>query len=236
MKCKNCEFEVNGKYCSNCGTPAQLKRIDGHYIVHEIEHVLHLDKGIFFTLKELLIRPGKSVREFILERRNRLVKPIIFIILTSLVYTILNNLTHFEDGYLNYQDLPDGTFKNMLNWVQGHYGYANIIMGVFIAFWLKLFFKKYGFNVFEIVILLCYVMGVGMIVIGIFGALDSIGSFPFGQVGGYIFFLYCVWAIGEFFERKPVNYFKAFVAYVIGYLSFFIVVFLVSYLVDLIIK
>ena len=44
--CKNCGTEFNGNFCSNCGQPAKLKRIDAHYIKHEIEHVLHYDKGI----------------------------------------------------------------------------------------------------------------------------------------------------------------------------------------------
>ncbi|WP_392436498.1 DUF3667 domain-containing protein [Cruoricaptor ignavus] len=89
--CKNCGTEFNGNFCSNCGQPAKLKRIDAHYIKHEIEHVLHYDKGILFTVKELLLRPGKNVREFFTENRNRLVKPIIFIIVTSLIYSLISH-------------------------------------------------------------------------------------------------------------------------------------------------
>ncbi|MEM6298978.1 MAG: DUF3667 domain-containing protein, partial [Bacteroidota bacterium] len=57
-----------------------LKRIDKAYILSEISSVLNLEKGIFYTIKELLIRPGKSIRTFIHEDRTRLVKPIVFII------------------------------------------------------------------------------------------------------------------------------------------------------------
>ena len=37
---------------------SNLKRIDRRYISHEIEHVLHLDRGFFYTVKELIVRPG----------------------------------------------------------------------------------------------------------------------------------------------------------------------------------
>jgi len=40
--CKNCNEPINGNYCSNCGQPAKLKRIDGRYIVYEIRDTLLL--------------------------------------------------------------------------------------------------------------------------------------------------------------------------------------------------
>src|SRR6476620_11884823 len=99
--CTNCGNPIAEKYCPNCGQPAQIKRIDGHYIIHEIEHVLHLEKGIMFTFRELMIRPGKNVREFISGSLSRLLKPIIFIIVTSLLYSLANHFFHVEDGYMN---------------------------------------------------------------------------------------------------------------------------------------
>ena len=142
--CKNCRLELNGKFCSNCGQPATLKRIDAHYIKHEIEHVLHLEKGIFYTIKELVIRPGKSVRQFISEYRNRLVKPIIFIIVASLIYSLVNNFYHIEEQYIQYKDggIQNSTVGKMFKWVQDHYGYSNILMSVFIAFFPEIIFQK----------------------------------------------------------------------------------------------
>ena len=87
MNCKNCKKETSENFCSNCGQPTSLKRIDGHYIIHEIEHVLHFERGILYTVKELLINPGQTIRNYILENRSRLVKPVIFIIVASLIYT-----------------------------------------------------------------------------------------------------------------------------------------------------
>ena len=82
MNCKNCNVEIESKYCPECGKATSLKRIDGHYVIHEIEHVLHFERGIFYTIKELFTNPGQIIRNYLSEDRNRLVKPIIFIILT----------------------------------------------------------------------------------------------------------------------------------------------------------
>ena len=69
-----------------------LERIDGKYIWKEIVSVLNFDKGIFYTIKEIFLRPGKTIQEFLLYDRKRLVKPILFIIIMSLVYTIIRLL------------------------------------------------------------------------------------------------------------------------------------------------
>ena len=236
-KCKNCNSELNGKYCSNCGQPAELKRIDANYIKHEIEHVLHFDKGIFYTIKELIIRPGKNVREFFTENRNRLVKPIIFIIVTSLIYTIINHYFHIEEQYVQQKGLENSTVGKMIKWVQEHYGYANIIMGIFVAFFVKLFFRKSNYNIYEIIILLCFIMGIGMLIYSVFAILQGLFHIDIFQIGGIIALIYTTFAIADFFDKTKVkNYFKSLTAYILGMIAFFVTIIIVGVTIDLITK
>ncbi|WP_300977716.1 DUF3667 domain-containing protein, partial [Flavobacterium sp.] len=107
MDCKNCNKEVTSKFCPECGQPTTLKRIDGKYIIHEIEHVLHFERGILYTIRELSTNPGQNIRSYLSQNRSRLVKPILFIIITSLIYTILNHLFHMEDGYVKFHEAKD---------------------------------------------------------------------------------------------------------------------------------
>ncbi|QNK64075.1 DUF3667 domain-containing protein [Pedobacter sp. PAMC26386] len=235
--CKNCSTELSGKYCSDCGQSVITKRIDGHYIRHEIEHVLHFEKGILFTIRELLIRPGQNIREFITENRSRLVKPIIFIIVTSLIYTLINHSFHIEGGYIDFNGAEDSAISLIVNWIQNHYGYANIIIGVFIAFWMKLLFRKYDYNFFEILILLCFVMGMGMLVFSVFALFEGLTKLNLMKGSGIICVLYCTWAIGQFFDKnKGVNYLKALVSYMLGIMTFSISVIFVGLLIDSFIK
>jgi len=67
-----------------------MTRIDGKYLLQEIYSVLSFEKGFLLTIRELAINPGKSIKDFLNEDRNRLVKPVVFLILTSLIYTIIN--------------------------------------------------------------------------------------------------------------------------------------------------
>jgi hypothetical protein len=235
--CKNCNAEINLNYCANCGQPSSLKRIDAHYITHEIEHVLHFERGILYTVRELLTSPGQNVKNYISENRSRLVKPIIFIIITSLIYSLVNHFFHIEEGYVNYKVAQKSATVVIFKWIQDHYGYANIIMGLFIAFWTKIFFKKYGYNFFEILILLCFVMGMGMLILAVFSIIQGITHINLMQIGGILSLIYATWAIGQFFDKKKtVNYFKALVSYILGMTTFFLLAITSGTIIDLMIK
>ena len=237
MNCKNCNTETNAKFCSECGYPTRLKRIDGHYIIHEIEHILHFERGILYTIRELITNPGQNIRNYLSEDRNRLVKPILFIIITSLIYSFAVHLFHFEDGYVNYSNKDETTANTIFQWVSGHYGYANILMGVFIALWLKVFFRKHQYNIFEILILLCFVMGMGMLLLAVFGAVEGLTHVKVLQFGAIISIAYITWSIGNFFgKRKIGNYIKALIAYLLGLATFTVAILLAGSLIDLITK
>jgi hypothetical protein len=235
--CNNCRIEVTQNFCSNCGQPVQLKRIDRHYIVHEIEHFFHFERGILYTVKGLLINPGQNIRHFITDNRSRLVKPIIFIIITSLIYTLVNHFFHIEEGYATFSDTKISTTGNIFKWIQDHYGYSNILMGIFIALWIKIFFKKYNYNFYEILILLCFVIGMAMLIYTLFAIFLGLTHINLLKIGGYIGMIYCAWSIGQFFDGKKIfNYIKALVSYVLGMAAFYLAVLLIGTLIDLILK
>lgn len=237
MNCKNCNNEVNLNYCPSCGEPTKLKRIDQHYIIHEIEHVLHFERGILYTIRELVTNPGQSIRSYLSESRNRLVKPIIFIIVTSLMYTFCNYFFHFKDGYIRYLDSDKSTTNEIFKWIQGHLGYSNIMMGIFIALWTKLFFRKHKYNLFEILILLCFVMGIGMLLYSVFGILQGITHLKLMQYAGIVGFVYTTWAVGQFYDKRKISsYVKAFFAYILGMITFSLTAILLGTLIDLISK
>lgn len=235
--CNHCNTEVAQHYCPNCGQAAKIKRIDGQYIIHEIEHVLHFERGILYTIRELISRPGKNVRNYLTENRSRLVKPVIFIIVTSLVYSLVSHFFHIEESYGKKGPITQSAVNTIFKWVQDHYGYANIIMGVFIALFLKLFFRKPGYNFFEILILLCFVMGMGMLIYAVFALIEGITHFHLMSPAGVVGIAYAVWAIGQFFEpKRALGYIKSFAAYMLGMMTFWLVGFLAGTLIDLIIK
>ncbi|WP_343632807.1 DUF3667 domain-containing protein [Fluviicola sp.] len=228
--CTNCNQAFNNNYCGSCGQAAKLKRIDGKYVLHEIIHVLHLEKGILYTIRELLLRPGKSVREYISENRTRLVKPVIFVIVASLIYTVISHWFHGSENEVSHQKQPEAVTA-IFEWISHHFGYANMMMGVFIALWLKVFFRKQPFNFFEVLILLCFVMGMGMLLLALLSLIGNLSGYHLSPVADTISIIYCSWAIGQFFNPSKVgSYLKAFCAYSLGMLTFYTLVTLIAIL------
>lgn len=226
---------MSEEFCSNCKQNIKPKRIDGRYILHEIEHVLHFDRGILYTIKELLIRPGENIKNFISENRSRLVKPVIFIIITSLIYTFVNHFFHIEQSYIKIDGKKDLQLNAIDNWVQSHYGYANIIMGGFIAFWLKIFFKKYDYNFFEILILLCFILGMEMLMFSVFAIIEGLTKYHLMQIAAVIVFVYFSWAVGQFFDKtKVMSYIKALISYILGMITFGLSIMILGVLMNLI--
>jgi len=69
--CLNCGHEVSNNFCNMCGQSTGTHRLSiMHFILHDMVHSLwHVDRGIFFTLKEVLIRPGYAAIDYIRGRR-----------------------------------------------------------------------------------------------------------------------------------------------------------------------
>lgn len=212
--CVECNEIIESNYCANCGQPASLKRINGHYLLHEINHLLHLEKGFLFTIKELVIRPGKAVKVFISQNRLKLVKPIIFVIVTSLIYTIVNHYFNFEKDSINLDTIKNEKIQRIVGWISDNYGYANLIMGVFIAFFVKIFFNNYRYNYYEILILLYYAMGMTMMIYSFFAIFQGLTQIKTFTIASIVGIAYSTWAIGQFFDKKKV------ISYVVGLISY----------------
>jgi len=237
IQCPNCPGTFDTPFCAECGRPRTLKRIDGQYILNEISSVLNFDKGILYTIRELLIRPDVNIRAFIHQDRNRLVKPIIFIIVCSLIYILTEQVFGYEKAYVEALNSEENTTLLLLRWMQQNYGYANILMAIFIALWLKLLFRKHDYNIYEVLILLLFVIGIGMLFFTLFGVFEVVVGIRVMHYGALIGILYASWAIARFYDKtKWSSYLKAFAAYSLGMVCFYAIVILLGNVIDLVLK
>lgn len=146
-------------------------------------------------------------------------------------------LFRFEDGYVQAEGFGDSTTAQLFEWIQNNYGYANILMAVFIAGWIRIFFRKYDYNIFEVLILLCFTMGIAMLVYTAFGIIETVTGMPILHLGGMIGVFYISWAIGRFFDkRKKANYLIGFVAYLLGMITFFLSVVALGAVIDMVVR
>ena len=218
----------------------EIKRIDAKYISHEIQHLLHVDKGFPFTFKEVLLRPGKAVREYLSENREKYVKPIVFLVFAAVIYTLIIHSFHIEVSIFNIKGFgKTSEWQNNLNtkvvndWVDSHLGYSAMAIGLFIALWTKMFFYKKGYNIYEIFILLSYIFGVFFISLLFFLIPAKFTNLLIiAQTGAFLGQIYIVFAIGQFFgERQVANYIKGLICFVLGIVSYKYTLVLLAFLI-----
>ncbi|AZA89974.1 Protein of uncharacterised function (DUF3667) [Chryseobacterium nakagawai] len=224
------------------GPQKEIKRIDANYISHEIQHLLHFDKGFPFTFKEVLIRPGKAVREYLKENREKYVKPIVFLVFAAVLYTFIIHLLHIEVLIFNIKGFEETkqwehniNTEVINNWIDSHLGYSALIIGFFMALWTKIFFYRKGYNLFEIFVLLAYLFGVFFISLLFFLLLSKLtGVLIITQIGVFLLQIYFVCAIGQFFGEKVfLNYVKSLICLFLGVVTYKYTLILLAYLIHL---
>lgn len=69
--CLNCGKKLTDKFCSGCGQKADTHRISfKNFIFHDVLHgTFHIEKGMLFTAKQALLRPGKAALDYIIGKR-----------------------------------------------------------------------------------------------------------------------------------------------------------------------
>lgn len=150
--CKNCNQVFIGHYCNNCGQPGDTHKINAHFLWHDIQHgLLHFDEGIPYSLKQLLRRPGNSIREFIEGKRVRHFKPLSLVAVLGAFYGFLYHYYHI-DLFPNSDD-SGVDLHDFGEWTATHFAWTTIATIPFYTIGTYIAFRKQGYNFFEFFVL-----------------------------------------------------------------------------------
>ena len=209
--CLNCDSIISQKFCPNCGQKTDTHRITfKHFIFHDILHgVWHFEKGILFSLKEAITRPGKAALNYISGKRIRYYNVFYLILL-------LIGLNLFMNSY--YTKLSHEYFNTIIksNTEQGKSvdaffeHYSKLIIFSFVPLFAInsfLLFRRKKFNISEHFII------AGMVFLGVMVIVTFTNLFFFTEFFNYIDFLSDVmnaFTPIALFVFIAVSYFKTF--------------------------
>lgn len=184
--CLNCHTPLTGKFCTNCGQKADTHRLSlKHFFLHDMVHGLwHLDKGILFSLKEIILRPGKTARNYIAGKR---VGHFNIVTLLLLLLGVIFFLASF-----NIHSRPAGeTGPNAVNdWVHHNAKWLLLSFIPVMALWSLVFYRKGRYNYAEHLLINSYFF-VGILIL--FNVLLLISymsdSYPFVLTMNLLFFV-----------------------------------------------
>ena len=83
--CPNCSTPLRetDRFCARCGQKTHQHRFNLPHIFHEFFHAFtHADKGVLMLIRDLALRPGRVLREYIVEfKRARYFNPFTLLLL-----------------------------------------------------------------------------------------------------------------------------------------------------------
>ncbi len=137
-----------------------MHRIDWHFLGHELEHsVLHMDRGIFYTLRQLMLRPGELLRAYIDGRRVDIVKPLMLLVILSAAIVFLTSalgtsvVIHARGETAAQAEL----LRQFDEWMTDHFVLVTMLLLPLEALAFKLVFRgKRGLNYPEWLVITAY--------------------------------------------------------------------------------
>lgn len=205
--CKNCAHRFTDKFCNHCGQAADTHRLTMHFIWHDLQHGLfHVDHGIFYTIKQLLTRPGQAIREFIDGKRIQHFKPATFVVVLATLYGLLfhyfiSDLHGLEPIHARENVLS--VFGKVTQWITAHFAYATLLLIVTTTLSSFLLFKKQGYNFAEHLVLNTFYRGLVLVVnILLFPVLYTYRGTEIYILGAQLTDLTLMyWCYAQFFNR-----------------------------------
>jgi hypothetical protein len=210
--CKNCNNRFEGNFCNHCGQAADTHKVNMHFIWHDVLHGLfHFDKGIFYTIKQLLTRPGITIREFIDGKRVRHFKPLSLVVVLATLYGLcyhffIHNL--YEVSTINSNENVINVYGKITKWMTDHFAYASLIMILTSTIVSYFVFKKQGRNFAEHLILNTFYTGLTLVVSFLLLPVHYLYSNEailkwFAFISILINFVLMCWCYVQFFNKIP---------------------------------
>jgi hypothetical protein len=137
--CLNCDSQINQtqNFCQNCGQQTKIHRFTLVHFFHEGFHAFtHADKGLFYLLKELTIRPGIVAREYIAGKRKKYYNPFTFFLILAAFYVLSAGLVVVNQ---NKEPVPEPILK-----IENIEKRKEVLMIYERAMYSKVFMFKHG--------------------------------------------------------------------------------------------
>lgn len=246
--CKSCQAELLGQkaFCHGCGQKVITQRFTFKKIIgHAFSVIFNMEKGFFFTLKELILHPKKVIVGYVNGQTKKYYNPIALVfILGSVLILLSTNLGVFEGigeraievgRSLGQSEEEIEESIQMMPFVTQFINVLTLMMIPFISFYVYLFYKSSDYNYAEQNIVLCYATALNLLSSIMFSFIyfafpDHLGiSVVFGMIIGYGIYAYVLKKVFE--ENWLISIIYASLAYILGLITVMIVVFLMGFLI-----
>ena len=157
INCQNCNQIVATNFCGYCGQK-KYKRIDKQYIWDEVQYTtIHANKGLLYSLKNIIRNPGKTARKFVEGNRVNHYKPILLVFVLSGFSAFLSfkviGIKEIMEKATAAQNVGSKFMDDYLVVMGSYYSFIMLLTVPFLAIFSKIAFRKWGHNYYEHVVM-----------------------------------------------------------------------------------
>lgn len=168
--CANCNNAVKENFCSKCGQSIKVSRINLSHLIEELQFsFLHINKGMLYTVKELFIRPGYTIKSYLSGKRIQYFKPFAFLLIWGSIYSlVLHFFNVYPDSEMNKEESPILNYSYIYNWYYSHYSLVQLLIIPFYALSSYILYRKSNYNYIENLVIYSYTHGIKVIILLLF--------------------------------------------------------------------
>ncbi|MCB0278185.1 MAG: DUF3667 domain-containing protein, partial [Calditrichaeota bacterium] len=202
-QCRNCQAEITGPYCQQCGQKQNDGRIYFKDIwQHIVDEVLAVDGPLLNTIRGLTVAPAELCRRYIGGERIRYTKPLQYFLMMFIFYFLVSHLLNFDSIAVQFKamgmdKLPAESIGRRIGEFTSKY--INFFYTLYIPLFAALsrfFYRKNGYYFAEYVAIGFYVIGHFIFVATFFVFLSyiDIRIFFYSRV---VLLIYSVWLLTQ---------------------------------------
>ena len=164
-ECLNCGHAVPDRFCGRCGQDAHhTHRLTMADMLHDIPHsIWHVDKGILYTLKTMIFRPGPTIREYLAGKRVDHFRPLSLLLIVTSFYALLSSVLHIQllppkdaatpEVVYHMQQQSTSFFAKYMSW-------CYVAMVPVYALFARRFLRRGGYNYAECLIIVAFITAI----------------------------------------------------------------------------
>lgn len=231
-ECKNCHNHFKGNYCNNCGQKSGVKRFTlSNLLKVFLDGFLHMKSGLLFTIKELFVRPGEVLREYIAGKRVKYFNPFSYLVLISMIVGYL----YGNSGIIEQLNLQFMVTKDIITFTREHFS-SRLLMAIptySLTCWAL--FRSFKYNLAEHLIIITFLVSQSFLIMMVWLLIFSIVKPENIEFVIYYYssfaslFIYQVVALFHLFNKGNLilRWTKATMAVLVGFGSSFVVIYYV---------
>lgn len=163
--CLNCGQAVPDRFCGHCGQDAHhTHRLTMAHMLHDIPHsVWHVDKGILYSIRTIITRPGPTIRAYLAGQRADHFRPLSLLLVVTGVWAFLLSVLHIDMTPPRPADMPEAVWqmqKSMFGSVYKYLSWCYVAMVPVLAAFARLFLRRGGYNYAECLVIAAFVTAI----------------------------------------------------------------------------